>query len=244
MLYIGYPKVLINDRYETCTPVIIDGCETDYVVTLYGNVYSLKTHKVLKYSRNHKGYDLVRIYHNGTDYTKQVHRLIATAFIPNPDNKPQVNHIDGDKDNNSVLNLEWVTNDENIKHAVSHNLRAHLYGITNGNSKYTDIQIHNVCKFLEENNLTINDISKLTGVSCDTIEVIKLQKQWTHISKLYKIDNHTKDGRSPYTSKFKDGVVEMILCGKSNLEIMEILNLDHSNKTASFLYKMRKRLKK
>lgn len=65
-----------------------------------------------------KGYPRVRI---GTK-TYFIHRLVAKYFIPNPDNKPQVNHIDGIKTNNHVSNLEWVTNYENRKHAVENGL--------------------------------------------------------------------------------------------------------------------------
>lgn len=66
---------------------------------------------------NNCGYVSVRLSKNGKIYTRFVHRLMAEAFIPNPLNKKYVNHIDGDKKNNSLKNLEWVTHSENIRHA-------------------------------------------------------------------------------------------------------------------------------
>ena len=64
------------------------------------------------------GYVKVELWKNGKGYTKDVHRLVALEFIPNPNNKPDVNHIDGCKSNNAVTNLEWCTKEENMKHAI------------------------------------------------------------------------------------------------------------------------------
>lgn len=70
-----------------------------------------------------RGYKLVGIQRNGTRHNYLVHRLVATAFIDNPEGKPDVNHIDGKKDNNCVDNLEWVTKSENTRHAIRTGLR-------------------------------------------------------------------------------------------------------------------------
>jgi len=72
----------------------------------------------MKQAKNKKGYPIVYLRKNGKSHVLTVHRLVATAFIPNPDNKPQVNHIDGNKTNNYVDNLEWCTNSENMDHAI------------------------------------------------------------------------------------------------------------------------------
>lgn len=68
--------------------------------------------------RNRIGYASVFLYKNCVPKQSDVHRLVAKAFIPNPDNKPQVNHIDGNKLNNALDNLEWVTASENQKHSA------------------------------------------------------------------------------------------------------------------------------
>ena len=77
----------------------------------------IKKGRVLKQPTNSHGYLYVSIHKDGKQRVIQSHELIAKTFLPNPENKPQVNHIDGNKKNNKVDNLEWVTPSENLLHA-------------------------------------------------------------------------------------------------------------------------------
>lgn len=92
--------------------------EGRYMVTTWGRVYNVNRKQFVKPYEHHKGYLRVDLYNSdGKKKHHKLHRLVAEAFIPNPLNKPQVNHKDGNPRNCSVTNLEWVTNKENQKHA-------------------------------------------------------------------------------------------------------------------------------
>ena len=90
-----------------------------YKIDENGNVFSVRNNKFLNTTVFPNGYEYVHLC-NGKAKTKllRVHRLVAEAFIPNPNDLPQVNHKDGNKLNNNVDNLEWVTASENQKHSV------------------------------------------------------------------------------------------------------------------------------
>jgi hypothetical protein len=113
------------------------GYETRYEVSNLGNVRSVAQKIIMKngssypikekqktiYRNNKNGYSTVCLVLGDISSNKLLHRVVAMAFIPNPENKPQVNHKDGDKSNNCVSNLEWTTSSENNKHSYSINRR-------------------------------------------------------------------------------------------------------------------------
>lgn len=101
------------------------GYEGLYSVDIFGNVYKTNG-KELTQSKNKFGYMFVSLTKDGKQKQHRIHRLVAQAFIPNPQHKEQVNHIDGDKTHNTVWNLEWCTCKENINHSIKTGLRPQM----------------------------------------------------------------------------------------------------------------------
>lgn len=102
----------------------IEGYNGEYQVSNHGRIKSLKFGKerIIKLGYNMSGYVTGKISKSGIAVSKGMHRWVAETFIPNPDNKPEVNHKDGNKLNNNDWNLEWVTRGENMRHAVTNGL--------------------------------------------------------------------------------------------------------------------------
>lgn len=105
-----------------CLMRSLDGYE-NYTVSSEGVVYSKNGNK--RKTTFWHGYERLILCKEGKKKTFYVHRLVASVFIPNPDNKPEVNHKDGDRGNNHVSNLEWVTKEENQKHSFAELGRVH-----------------------------------------------------------------------------------------------------------------------
>lgn len=96
----------------------IQGYEGLYQVSNLGRVKRVTTGRILKGGKDKYGYLIVNLYKYSVGSIKTIHRLVAEAFIPNPENKPQVNHVDENKTNNSLDNLEWMTAKENTNHGT------------------------------------------------------------------------------------------------------------------------------
>lgn len=101
----------------------IQGYEELYEVSNFGEIRNAKTKLILKPSLNNKGYLQVWLCNKGKTKAFRIHRLVALNFIPNQQNKEQVNHINGIKTDNRAENLEWVTCSENIKHSYNKGLQ-------------------------------------------------------------------------------------------------------------------------
>lgn len=137
------------------------------------------------------GYLEVDIYY-GKDIGKKyfrVHRLVAQHYIENPENKPFVNHKDGNKTNNAVSNLEWVTHQENMEHAKNFGLIKRAE--ENSMSILKTSQAEEICKLLQMGYRNI-DIAKSLGVSSSSVSSIRYGVTWMHISCKYNIPDRSR----------------------------------------------------
>lgn len=169
----------------------IKGYEGRYQVSNLGRVKSIArivvrtdgAHTPIKETvrsqhENHKGYFKLNL--RGTLGDAFVHRLVAMAFIPNPENKEFVNHINGDKKDNRVENLEWVSAKENSEHAVSTGLMKHK-GAGNPMSKLTEEKVIKIKRLFFMGSKT-KDLAALFNVSFGAIHLIVNNKRWRHVA--------------------------------------------------------------
>lgn len=142
----------------------------DYDVTREGEIINKKWGgRKLKPQPNGKGY--LRVHIAGKMYF--VHRLVAEKYVPNPDNKPQVNHKDGNKLNNKADNLEWVSNQENRDHAIKNGL--HLFGEKCPYAKLTKKDVEFIRKHTEYSS---KEMAEMFNISCSNINDIRKCRTW------------------------------------------------------------------
>lgn len=146
-------------------------CSNGQILGKYGFLY-------LKQDQD--GYRTVRLCSNGKFTYPRVHRLVASAFIPNPDNKLEVNHIDGDKSNNNVNNLEWCTKSENMRHAYKTGLM-YKKGKRLLRHKLNISDVIEIKNMLKSGRFTQLEIATKYGVAKSTIGSINIGQRWKDV---------------------------------------------------------------
>ena len=137
--------------------------------------------QILKQRAQRDRYYRVGLSAHGKTRHYSVHRLVALAFIENPHNKEQVNHIDRDKLNNKVENLEWVTARENTLHARANGYNPNNNGEKNPQSKLTNKDVYDIVEMLSDGVLQ-QEIADLYGVCHQAISNIARGVTWTHLT--------------------------------------------------------------
>lgn len=168
----------------------INGYEGFYKVSNLGNIKSvdriiqrktsemkIKGRQMSQYLGN-RGYPMINLCINGRCKRHLVHRIVATAFLSNPLNKSYVNHIDGNKQNTNLKNLEWSTPKENSIHA-------HVNGLANvgrGEKQHSAKLTVDKVKYIRESSKTIKELSMMFNVSKQAIRDVKMKRSWKHVS--------------------------------------------------------------
>lgn len=161
--------------------------EGKYWVSNLGRVRSV--HKILTLNLNKKrGYFYITLVKSGVRKTKSVHRLVAEVFIDNSLNKSQVNHIDCNKLNNSVENLEWSTPRENVGHAIKKGRfdkkisdQKKIVGSMRQNAKLKEEDVVNI-RIMAKTGVRRKCIANKYGISLSLVEKICYKKAWAHVT--------------------------------------------------------------
>jgi len=152
--------------------------DTPYYITNDGKIF--RDGKELKSRKDKDGYLIIKLSVNGKRLDKRVSRLVAETYIPNPNNLPQVNHIDGNKEHNCYINLEWITPKGNTQHAIENNLR-NTIGEMNGQSKLKENDVISIRELYRTGDYSYGKLSLKFGISDTHIKRIINYNNWKHI---------------------------------------------------------------
>lgn len=194
----------------------------DYYITEDGEIFSSKRGRLKKLKSKIDTSRYLRIGlrdNNGKERKYLVHRLVALTYIPNPCNLDYVNHIDGDKLNNSVSNLEWCSFQENMSHAYRTGLKTNL-GMNNGRTILNEDIVKDIYLDLVEGK-RVCDIAEKYGVSRSCISKIKKKDNWGYLLKDMPEIPH-KSKKQKLSDKTVRWICEMLESGYKTKQIMKM----------------------
>jgi hypothetical protein len=225
----------------------INGVKTNSDVSTFGRVRIHKNKKLRRIHPNYQGYLMVNVRINKKNQLVGVHRLVAEAFVPNPENKPEVNHINGRKFDNRRTNLEWVTRSENILHAYKNGLIPIKREFDSCHNVYSVEEISKCIKLLKKK-YTIPIVVESTGIKYDTVSHIYHGMIYQELAK--SLGFEPVPWKKQFDFKpYEEKVIKMIEKGKEPNEIRKELPLDglsdmqynyHIRRLKSFLKKVQR----
>lgn len=189
-----------------------------YAATRDGRVWSEFSNKFLSDNKRLGDYPAVTLCNESTRKEKTIHRLVAKAFIPNPEGLPCVNHIDGDKTNNHVSNLEWCSYRDNTLHAMATGL--HRTTVINDYRSLSVELAHKICDMLERGSRN-KDICEALGVTPATVSAIKGGKEYKDISCEYNFRKIPSANRISEEKVF--GICEALQDGKLSVSKIRLM---------------------
>jgi len=202
--------------------------QDDYLIREDGEIFCIKQNRYLKQHLDSTGYFAVSYRYSKSNW-ERVHRIVAQAFLDNPENKKMVNHKDGVKTNNHVSNLEWSTCYENNKHARDTGLNK-LTGENHPYSKLTELDVY----VIRNSPLTCKELSVQFDTHIVNIQDVINGKTWTHLPLGCK---KLKVHRPNMSESDKFAILELKKEGVSQTEIAKKLNITPSM-VAKFLSKI------
>lgn len=137
--------------------------------------------KLMKIHVSNRGYPAVRLTVNNKSRVHLVHRLVATTFIENRENKPYVNHIDGNKTNNNLSNLEWTTPTENSHHSWEIGLSKPTKGMRHYSAKLDDEKVVYIRKAFKNKEKSIIELAEIFNITPQSVGAVINRKTWRHI---------------------------------------------------------------
>lgn len=229
--YITHPRIKLN-RYK---------------ISNYGNVFSVKHNKIMKPRIDKNGYYRIGLRcSDGSKYLIGVHRLVAWEFCDGYDEskgRTIPNHKDSDPSNNYFLNLEWVTSSENSLYGFTYGNRKARKGELSNLCKYTDKEIHKVCKLLQDG-YSRKYVSRITGINLNYLTDIISGKKRKNISSKYNLPKQRVVLFKGFDDDTKNKILKYINSGYKPKEICKKLNIEYNKQHKTAITNLRKKINK